>query len=406
MSNIKGLKKWINPCFHKNTGDYSHRIEVYYGGAGSGKSHFVTQKVIIKGINEKRKILVVRKVGTTLKDSCWALFLHILTPFSINIKSINKTDYTITLNNGTQFIFKGLDDKEKIKSIYGITDIFVEEATELTLDDFTQLNLRLRSNAENNQIFLCFNPVSKANWVYKYFFEQNQKDTLIIKTTHSDNPRLPDEYIKSLQELKNTNPAYYRIYVLGEFATLDKLVFPIITKRLIAEEETKELAFWCGIDFGYVADPTAIIWGYYDAENKNLLITGEYFKKGMTNDRIAETLVNLGLSKERIIADCAEQKSIEEIKRMGVRRIKPCAKGKDSIMNGIDKMLRCHIIVDERCTGLIEEFENYTWKKDKQSNEYMNEPCDAFNHGIDAVRYGLQAVIAKKGIKPIPREFM
>lgn len=404
---ITHLERWINKAYHKYVRDYQTRINVFYGGAGSGKSHFITQKLILKSIQMKRKVLVVRKVGTSIKDSVWSMFLELLSEFSPLIASVNKSDYTIELTNGTVFLFKGLDDREKLKSITGITDIFIEEATELTLDDFTQLNLRLRSKLPYNQIHLAFNPVSKANWVYKMFFAgKKPTNSVVVHTTYKDNEHLTPEYISELHELRNTNPAYYRIYALGEFATLDKLVFPIIDKRIISAEETSGLPFWVGADFGYVADPTAIMWGFQDLDRKIIYITGEYFKRGMTNDEIADTIVRLGLSKERIIADCAEQKSIEEIRRLGIRRIKPSTKGKDSVIHGLDKMLRCKIVVDERLPNIIEEFENYTWEKDKHTGEYINRPIDTFNHGIDAIRYGLQGVRAIGSIEGIPPEFM
>lgn len=392
---IKGLSKWILPVYQPYVRDYSHRLEVYYGGAGSGKSHFATQKLALKACQSKRKILVIRKVGNTLRDSVWSVFLTVLNQLKC-IQSLNKSEYTITLINGSVFIFKGLDDQEKIKSISGITDIFIEEATELTLDDFTQLNLRLRSNVPDNQIIIAFNPVSKANWVYKYFFEFGKPaDCFILQTTYADNPYLPQAYIDSLNELKSRNPAFYRIYVLGEFATLDKLVFPIYHKEIIKEEDVKGLLFWCGLDFGYANDPTAITWGYFNPVGKILYITGEYNKVGLTNDIVAETLIKLGLNRTKIIADSAEKKSIDEIRKFGIKML-PAEKGAGSILNGLDKLQRCEIHIDERCVHVIEEFENYTWMKDKKTNEYKNEPIDDFNHHIDSIRYGIQLVIGKK----------
>lgn len=394
---IKGIDKWVLPVYLPHLRNYHTRINVFYGGAGSGKSHFVVQKMIIKALRMKRKMLIIRKVGATIKSSIWDLFMAVLSAMPQTVLAANKSEMTITLINGSILLFKGLDDPEKIKSIQGITDIVIEEATELTLDDFTQLNLRLRSKEPFNQIHLMFNPVSKANWVYEYFFAHGTPDdTVIVHTLYTDNSYLPEEYIKSLKDLESRNPAYYKIYVLGEFATLDKLVFPIKTVRLIDPAETEGLLYWSGMDFGYTNDPTAINWGYVDNANKRLFIVGEYDKKGMTNDVIARTLQSLGLAKEVIIADSAEPKSIAEIKRAGVKRIKPAAKGKDSIKNGIDRIQRYEIIIDERCTKTIEEFDNYTWVKDKKTNEYINEPIDTFNHHIDAIRYGTQDVMKKK----------
>ncbi len=391
-------KKGILPCYLPYIRDYGTRVNVFYGGAGSGKSYFVMQKIILKALDSQRKILIVRKVGATLKESVWSLTLELihtggLTP---TVKQINKSDLTIEFLNGSVLLFKGLDDSEKIKSINGITDIVIEEATEITLDDFTQLNLRLRSKKPNNQIHLMFNPVSKANWVYKYFFETKPDNCVIVQTTYRDNPHLPKEYVNSLHALENKNPAYYKIYVRGEFATLDKLVFPVIHKRIISEDELTDAWFWVGMDFGYTNDPTAITWGYYNPIPNDLYITGEYDKIGMTNDVIAETLVSLGLSKERIVADSAEPKSITELRNLGIKRIIASVKGADSVKNGIDRMQRCNIIIDERCTKTIEEFENYTWQKDRKTGEYINQPVDSYNHHIDSIRYGIQTVINKK----------
>ena len=391
-------KKGILPCYLPYIRDYKTRVNVFYGGAGSGKSYFVMQKIILKALDSQRKVLVVRKVGATLKESVWSLTLELIHTGGLTpaVKQINKSDLTIEFLNGSVLLFKGLDDSEKIKSINGITDIVIEEATEITLDDFTQLNLRLRSKKPNNQIHLMFNPVSKANWVYKYFFEAKPDNCVIVQTTYKDNPHLPKEYVDSLHALENKNPAYYKIYVRGEFATLDKLVFPVIQKRIISEDELTDAWFWAGMDFGYTNDPTAITWGYYNPVQNDLYITGEYDKIGMTNDVIAETLISLGLSKEKIVADSAEPKSITELRNLGIKRIIASVKGADSVKNGIDRMQRCNIIIDERCTKTIEEFENYTWQKDKKTGEYINQPVDSYNHHIDSIRYGIQTVINKK----------
>jgi phage terminase large subunit len=294
-------------------------------------------------------------------------------------------------------LFKGLDDPEKIKSIDGITDIVIEEATELTEDDFTQLNLRLRALEDYLQIFLMFNPISKKNWVYDYFFVRALPlNVKVIKTTYRDNRFLSEEYRAELERLKDRNPAYYRIYCLGEFATLDKLVFPVYTTKIISEETVAGLKRWIGLDFGYINDPSAIVWGYIDPVQKRIYVTGEYVKRGMKNDEIAETMADLGLHKDKSFGDCAERKSIDEIRDKGVN-IEPTEKGKDSIIHGIQWIQQYELIVDERCFKVREELENYTWKKDKKTGEYINEPVDTFNHTLDAMRYGLNKYI--KGVK-------
>jgi phage terminase large subunit len=397
------MAKKLNPAVFndwvfESIADYSKRIEVYYGGAGSGKSYGATQKILLKALKYQRKVLVIRKIQRTIKDSIWALLIsHLHASGFYDACRINKSDYEIELPNGSIFLFKGLDDPEKIKSIDGITDIVIEEATELTEDDFTQLNLRLRALVDDLQIYLMFNPISKKNWVYDYFFVRALPlNVKVIKTTYRDNKFLSDDYRTELERLKDRNPAYYRIYCLGDFATLDKLVFPVYTTKIVSEETVAGLKRWIGLDFGYINDPSAIVWGFIDPVQKRIYVTGEYVKRGMKNNEIAETMADLGLHKDKSYGDCAERKSIDEIRDKGVN-IEPTEKGKDSVIHGIQWIQQYELIVDERCFKVKEELENYTWKKDKKTGEYINEPVDTFNHTLDAMRYGLNKYI--KGVK-------
>ena len=388
----------FNDWVYKGITDYSHRIEVYYGGAGSGKSFGGTQKIYLKALKYKRKVLVIRKIQRTIKDSIFSVMIsHLHSSGMFEACRVNRSDLEIELPNGSIFLFKGLDDPEKIKSIDGITDIVIEEGTELTEDDFTQLNLRLRANVDWLQIYIFFNPISKKNWVYDYFFVRDLPSNIkIVKTTYLDNKFLSDEYRAELERLKDRNPAYYRIYCLGEFATLDKLIFPSYQTKIISDKDIQGLPRFTGLDFGYINDPSALVWGHIDTVHKKIYICGEYVRRGMKNDEIAETIIDLGLQKDKIFGDCAERKSIDEIKDKGVN-IDPCEKGKDSIIHGIQWILQYELIVDERCYKVIEELDNYTWKKDKKTGDYVNEPVDTFNHTIDAIRYGLNKYI--KGTK-------
>ena len=399
--NLQLSKKLFNAAYFPSLLDYSNRYEVYYGGAGSGKSHFVFQKIVVKALNDKRKVLVIRKVARTLKDSVFQLTLDTLTKFQLlDLCQINRTTYTIDFPNGSQFLFKGIDDGgEKIKSITNITDIVIEEATELNYDEFTQLDLRLRAKAANLQIYLMFNPVSKVNWCYKYFFATGTpSNTKILKTTYKDNRFLPDEYIAAIEALKTTNPTYYNIYALGDFCSLDKLVYTNWTTGTAPEDKSK-LKLLCGLDFGYINDASAFIISWVDEEAKKLYVVDEYYKTGMLNDELAQMIINKGYGKEMIIADSAEQKSIEEIKRQGVPRIKPAVKGQGSILQGIQKLQQYEIIVCPGCSNTITELNNYSWIKDKQTNEYINEPIDKYNHCLDALRYSLQCLDNQQKLK-------
>lgn len=402
-------KEVFNDVYFPFLLDYSKRYEVYYGGAGSGKSVFVAQKLVYKALREKRKILVLRKVGRTVKNSTFQLLVDTLVDWKIIDKcKINRTDFSIELPNGSLFLCTGLDDSEKIKSITGLTDAWLEESTEFIQDDFNQIDLRIRhATAANQQIILSFNPVSKANWCYQLFFkdkfdsiqekeevEEFRAGVQIHHTNYLDNRFLPQSYIDSLLLLKGTNPAYYKIYALGEFGSLDKLIFSNWRVAAFNHEEIKgELMI--GLDFGFVNDPTALIASLLVEEEKKIYIFKEKFEKGLLNNQIAEMISSLGFAKSVIIADAAEQKSIEEIKRAGITRIKPAVKGQGSILQGIQKLQQYEIIIHPDCKNLIEEFRNYSWEKDKATNEYINKPIDKYNHGIDALRYSLQCVGTK-----------
>lgn len=382
----------VNKPFKPYFEDYSHRFEVYYGGAGSGKSVFIAQKLIMKALRDNRKILIMRKVGSTLKDSVWQLVLDILVEWGRYSKCvINKSVFTIELENGSILLFKGMDDSEKIKSITGITDIWAEEATEFTEEDIEQLNLRLRAKTDNLQMFFSFNPVSKANWVYRRWFAKGvtiTSDTVIHQSTYKDNRFLPDDYIATIEKMAKTNPTYYRIYALGEFASLDKLVFN--NWKVGTVDDTHDWNLLCGLDFGYTNDPTAFIVSF--VKDDTLYVAKEFVKTGLLNNQIATAITELGFSKSTIIGDSAEVKSIEELKRDGLHRIYPAVKGQGSILQGIQKLQQYDIIVDPRCEHVITELQNYAWKKDRQTGEYVNEPIDEFNHCIDALRYSLQCL--------------
>ena len=381
--------------------DYDHFIEVWYGGASSGKSHGVVQKVVLKALkhwNHPRKVLWLRKVDRTIKDSIFADVLGCLSDWRLlNLCKVNQTNYTITLPNGALFLFKGMQDPERIKSIKGLSDVVMEEASEFTLDDYTQLTLRLREpKHKQRQLFCMFNPVSKLNWTYKQWFaddvEVDEDRVVIHQSTYKDNRFLDEANIQTIEDLRRTNPAYYKIYTLGEFATLDKLVFPAFDKRRLNLASLRHLPSYFGLDFGYTNDETAFMHVKVDENSKTIYVVEEYAQHGMLNDEIASAIKGMGYAKEVITADAAEPKSIAEIKRDGIMRIRPAKKGKDSITQGISFMQQYHLVVDDRCVKTIEELENYTYKKDKATGDYTNEPVDAYNHEIDAIRYALSEI--------------
>lgn len=392
---IKHPSRVFNKHIFDKLNDYSTFTEVHYGGASSGKSHGVIQKVVYKACQNwkhPRKILFLRKVGATVYDSIFEDVKQCLESWGLlDSCKVNNSAYRIELPNGAQFIFKGLDNPEKIKSIKGVSDVVMEEASEFTLDDYTQLTLRLRDKKHKyKQIYLMFNPVSKVNWTYNAFFIKKPKNTVVYHTSYKDNRFLDKVTIENIEELANRNEAYYKIYALGEFATLDKLIFPKYEKKLINKDNISNLKSYFGLDYGFINDPSAFMHVKIDEQNKVLYIVEEYVRKNLTNDKIANAIIDLGYSKEEIKADSAERKSNQELRNLGIRRLADAQKGPGSVMQGIQYIMQYDIIVDERCVKTIEELENYTWKKDKKTNEYINEPVDSYNHCIDAIRYAIQ----------------
>ncbi len=412
MMKINLKKSIFNKAYLPYLQDYSKRYEIYYGGAGSGKSKFVSQKLVYKAMQSLRKILVLRKVNRTTKNSTFQILQDTLSEWKLlPYCKVNKTDFSIMLPNGSQFICIGLDDQEKLKSIVGLTDAWLEEATEFTQNDFNQVDLRIRERVDASQIILSFNPVSKANWCFLQFFKEDptldafRAGCNIVHTNYLDNKFLPDEYIKSLLLLETTNPVFYKIYALGEFGSLDKLVYN--NWQSIEFDYTQIKGKRClGLDFGYTNDPTALTCSIADDENKRLYVYQTWGGTGYLNDQIAKKLIELGYGRSTIIADSAEAKSIDEIKLAGVRRILPATKGPGSILQGIQRVQQYEIIVHPSCTELIEELQNYSWTKDKATNEYINKPVDKFNHYLDALRYSLQCIDDRPKIKMMDKSLL
>lgn len=393
--NLKLNKKAFNKVYLPYL-DNTSRYLVFYGSAGSGKSRFAVQRQIVKALNSKRKVLVVRKVGATLRDSIYEEYLTVLGEWGLYEHCrVNRTRLTIKFPNGSELIFKGLDDREKIKSISGIDDIMVEEATDITKDDFTQLNLRLRSEAENQQIVLMYNPTSKTNWVYKYWHLEPPKEATVVKTTYKDNEFLPPEYIKELEDLKRTNPTYYTIYALGEFASLEKLIFNNWEIRPLDVNDFDRSTLSVGVDFGFTNDLTTITLLSYDVKTRTVYILDEVTGHGLLTDDIEKLIRRKRWHIYRIVADSSEPRLIRElqIKGLGIRGAK---KGKNSIMHGISFLQQQRVVVDPKCENVIVEKDNYSWKRDKKTEEYINEPIDTFNHSIDGIRYALEIYSRKR----------
>lgn len=223
----RGLKTTTNRKFFDLYFD-QHRYLVLMGGAGSGKSIFAGRKIIERATSVPgHRILVCRKVARTLRQSCFEQIIGQVHEYYPDAGAkINQTDMRITFANGSMILFAGLDDVEKLKSIYDITSIWIEEASEVEQTDFQQLDIRLRGRVvEYQQILITFNPISVNHWLKKRFFDTKDEKVLTSTSTYKDNRFLPQENRETLERFKYTDPYYYDVYCLGRWGVVGKTVF-------------------------------------------------------------------------------------------------------------------------------------------------------------------------------------
>ena len=240
IRNISIPIKAFNTSFRKLIDD-EHRYLILYGGAGSGKSYFIVERYIYKLLKQKQfNLLVVRNTGKSNRDSTFALFKQVLIKWDLYKQfKVNESDLRIKcLLNGNEIIFAGLDDVEKLKSITftkgELTDIWIEEASEIQESDFNQLDVRLRGKGTKKQITISFNPIDINHWLKRRFIDRVEDNIEVMHSTYKDNDFLDEDYKKLLESYKETDPYYYSVYCLGEWGVLGKTVFDAkkISERL------------------------------------------------------------------------------------------------------------------------------------------------------------------------------
>lgn len=404
--NLRLKKDMFTPKFFPLLMDYSHRWEIYMGSAGSSKSYFITQKIIVRACKEKIKVLVCRRYGTTLRNSCFALFKEILTKWKlIGLCKVNTSVLSITLPNGSEIIFLGLDDEAKLLSISGISCIFIEEVFEVSKDIVEQLNLRLRGNIENKQIYMAFNPINKNSWLYD-FCNNLPEDAIYIHSTYKDNPFIDPEYVKQMEKLYVSNPAKARVFCDGEWGVNPEgLVFsnwkvePLDSYRLAEKYEHR-----CGADLGF-RDPTAIVESFYDRDGKTIYVTQEFYKSGCQLSQILEAIMQMGLSKSKIFMDSAEPRSIDYFRKQRINVV-PSIKGQNSVKARIMFLQDHKIIVDPKCKNIINELENFSYIKSKQTGEYTEDTTHEYSHGIDGLGYAYSDIYTKSKLRTIDKSVL
>ena len=279
------------------------------GSAGSAKSYFITQKLIVRACREKIKILVCRRTGTTIRNTCFSLFKDILSKWQLTpYVKIRETDFNIKFPKGSEIIFMGLDEETKLLSLNNIGTIFIEEAFEVPNPIVEQLNLRLRGTTENKQIIMAFNPISKHHWLYNFCEEQPPSSFLYLRSTYKDNPFLDKEVVAEMEEMYIRNPQRARVFCDGEWGVdSEGLVFQNWNVKEF--DYTKiQGQLMVGLDFGFITDISAIVASIMHEQEKRIYVFKEYGATGKTNMDLVQIITNLGFSKSVIMADCAEPK--------------------------------------------------------------------------------------------------
>jgi phage terminase large subunit len=415
MIQLEINSKAFNPVYLPHLKN-QHRYQIFFGGSSSGKSFFLAQRCVIDVFGGKRNYLVVRNVANTLRQSCFNEIVKAIS--SLKLKeyfSINNSDMVITCTlNQKQILFAGLDDPDKLKSktpISGvITDIWVEEATEVSKDAVKQLNKRMRGRAEaKKRMTLSFNPVLRDHWIFVEYFSiwQDDKtyvesDTLsILKTTYLDNRFLAPEDIKDLED--ETDKYYYEVYTLGNWGVLGAVIFRNWRVEDFSDIEGTFPLFHHGGDWGFGADPFAYVKLYFDKTRQRLYICDEVYACGLLNQDAAD-LIKPKCGGDIVTFDSAEPKSIAEIRLLGINAV-GAKKGQGSVEFGIKLLQGLEIIIHPRCQNAKNEFSKYKWKEDK-NGVALPIPLDKDNHCLtgDTIvntvdgDYPISELVGKTGI--------
>lgn len=419
------IEKEVNPRFEDFIFDWDYGEYLCVGGYGSSKSYHIALKLILKALAERRKILVVREVYDTIRESCFDLFTEILEDMdllehSTARKQSKRVRYKtspmqLDFPNGSKIIFKGMDKPGKLKSINGVSIVWLEEASEIKYSGYKELKGRLRHPTRSLHFLLSTNPVGTENWVYQHFFKRTNDDgsvTVILddqrlyrKHTiikngvyyhHSvvdDNLFVPESYVCTLDEMQTYDPDLYRIARLGQFGLNGIRVLPQFMiaphdKVMRAVRNIPSKFKFTGFDFGFEVSYNAVVRMAVDDKEKVLYIYWEYYKNRMTDDKTAAELAVLGLQSEQIIADCAEPKAIQYFRQMGFH-IRACHKSAGSRLANTRKVKRFKkIVCSTNCINTIRELSTLTYAKDSKDNLIYDEfNIDA--HTFSAIWYAL-----------------
>ena len=384
--------------------NYKGRYRVVKGGRGSKKSTTTALWIIYKMMQYPlANTLVIRRIFNTHKDSTYTQLKWASNVLGVShLWKFSKSPLEATyIPTGQKILFRGLDDPMSITSItveHGhLCWCWFEEAFQvMNEDDFNKVDMSIRGELPKGyfkQITLSFNPWSEKHWLKKRFFDIEDEDVLAITTNYACNEFLGEDDKKLFEKMKINNPRRYNIEGLGNWGIAEGLIYSNFEELDFDIEEIKKrknIKSAFGLDFGYTNDPTAFICLLVDLDNMEIFIFDEHYQKAMSNKMIVDMIKYKGYAKERIIGDSSEPKSIDDIKKQGIYRIKGARKGKDSILNGIQYIQDFKIYVHPKCENTLIELSNYVW--DTKDGNAINKPIDDYNHLMDALRYSLEDI--------------
>jgi len=365
------------------------RFKVHQGGTRSGKTFAVCQYLtyLLTSSKEPLIISIVRKTLPALKGSVLRDFILILQQTGLYFEGThNKAENTFTY--GDHIVeFLSVDEPQKIRGRKR-NIAFLNEANELNIEDFRQINMRC-----TDFLILDFNPSDPVHWIYDEIIPRDDCDTWI--TTYKDNKFLSKDLVFEIERMKERDPDYWRVYGEGQKAVYSaRQIFN--NWNFISYDEFPEFdpaaEAVIGLDFGFSNDESAATLIF--KKNDKLFIHELLYKKGMTNSDLVEYFKKLGYEDVLFYADAAEPKSIEQIKRDGLL-IKPAIKGQGSINAGISLLKEFDIYVSKESKNIIKEYNNYYWEELKDGT-IVNKPKDKFNHAMDSIRYGVYSQYGKK----------
>ena len=383
--------------------DRPERIQIWYGGSGSGKSDAKATQLLLKCLTAKYcRVLFSRKFATQIRDSQFQLFKDLIARYGLQpyFKVMESEMDIICTANGNKLMSGGLDEVDKLKSIPDITDIWVEEPMDkkgnVSSADFRELNRRLRSTLAPNHIHMTFNPISKESWIHTYFFRSDEYEAFKLKTTYLDNHFSPPDTHNQFETLKRVDPEEYKVYALGEWGSLKQgLVFP---EYEIAQDFPPDCRKWgYGLDWGFYPDPCALI--RCGIKNGVLYMDEVFYLHNTTSATRDKIMRDAGVQRSvKILAD-RNPEAIAEMKQKGWYNIEGATKGPGSVKAGLNIMHNFKICITARSKNLKTEMDNYQWAIDRHTEKPTGEPMDAFNHAIDAARYWVSdTVMVKRGV--------